>query len=92
MHEWVKAENPCIEAALIIRSHVIELDRLAFPMGYNVANAPGTFIPREYASLATKNQSAALVEGHATNMFARRNHGLDSAVGTAPVNAAQHHI
>lgn len=92
MGERVKAENPGIEAALIIRSHVIELERLAFPMGYKVANAPGRFIPREYASLAAKNQSAAFVEGHATNMFARRYDGLDSAAGTATVNAAQHHI
>src|SRR5579875_1057975 len=92
MLKWVEAENPGIKATLIVGSHVIELERLAFKMGYDVAGPPGALVPREHSALAAKNQSAAFVEGHPADMFARRDERLDPAAGTAPVDAAQHHI
>src|SRR5580700_1537523 len=36
------------------------LERLAFPMGYNVANARGMFIPREHASRQRTNPPPSL--------------------------------
>ena len=77
---------------MIISRHVIELERLAFPMGHNIASAPGSFVPGEDAPLATKDQSAALIEDHTADMLALGDDRFDFAVRTAPSNAPEYHV
>jgi hypothetical protein len=92
MGERVVAEDSRVDAALIVGSHVIELERLAVEVGDDVADAAGLFIPRCDATLAAEHQSTTLVKRYSADVFAAGNQILDAAAGTAPVKPAQHHV